>query len=233
MKVSCVSSVYGEDFHAISGVWYRKNREFIPNGASFHLVNLDSNINPSLLLDVEYSFRRGATDKISLVWGDGDLPRLQKIEELCMSGAVCVHVDLDLAFFRDITPILQLPYDFIISRAFAFPKDVSEKIGFVGCTGFYVAKPDSLPFLSYWIRLIERLTKVDQEAINQVFGDLEWKELECVGDHCTYSHTVSTWNDVSILVLDSKMLPRNIEDISDDSYGVHNPKVISDIWGIR
>lgn len=58
---------------------------------------------------------------------------------------ICVH--LDLALFRDINSILQLPYDFIISRAFAFPEQTLKKLGFVGCTGFYVVKPEAQPFI--------------------------------------------------------------------------------------
>ena len=232
MKISCVSSVYGKAFHQVTYAWYQRNSKYLPNTVKFYLVSLDGKTNKDLISSVKYTFLDTGKDNKSLGWGDGDLSRLEKISSLCANGSVSVHLDLDLALLKDISPILKLPYDFIISRAFAFPKHTVEKIGFVGCTGFYIAKPESLPLLDYWIKEMKRKSQVDQQSLNEIFEDLTWNTVKINLDNQEYKHAISSWNNISLLVLDTDALPRGMKKQSKKSYGVHNPKVMKEFWKV-
>ena len=232
MKISCVSSVYGKVFHQAAYAWHQRNSKYLSDTAKFHLISLDGETNKSLISSVEYSFINIGKDNKSLAWGDGDLVRLEKVASLCESGSISVHLDLDLALLKDISPILKLPYDFIISRAFAFPKRTVEKIGFVGCTGFYIAKPESLPLINYWIKRIKRKSQVDQQSLNEIFMDLKWSSEKINLDNQEYENAVSFWNNISLLILDSDALPRGMKKQSNKSYGVHNPRVMKEFWKV-
>ena len=232
MEISCVSSVYGRVFHQVTFPWYQRNSKYLPDTTKFHLVSLDEKRNKDLISSVEYSFSDIGKDNKLLAWGDGDISRLEKVANLCENGSISVHLDLDLALLKNIAPILKLPYDFIISRAFAFPSNVVEEIGFVGCTGFYVAKPESLPFINYWIKRIKIKSQVDQQSLNEIFKDLIWSSEKVNLDNYEYEHAVSFWNNISLLVLDSEVLPRGMKKQTENSFGVHNPRVMKDFWKV-
>lgn len=232
MKLACVSSVYGKKFHDVSGVWYEWNRSYMPPSVNFYLVSLDGNTNEKLAHRIEYSFNNLGRKKESLGWGDGDLPRLEKVIALCAQGYTCMHLDLDVVLLKEISSIIELPYSFIISRAFGFPKYIVQKIGFVGCTGFYIAKPESLPLLNYWRDEIKSHSQLDQLSINQIFEKLKWDTNTFIINDNEYQNTVSSWKNISLTALDTEILPRNILNKSNGSFGVHNPKVMNDYWNM-
>lgn len=231
MKLALISSVYGESFHKASLQWVLVNQPYLPENVEICLVSLDGVEMPLNNSSVKYSFCD--KNKRRLIAGDGDLPRLEKIIEYCSMGYTCLHMDLDVVLFKNITPLLVLPYYFVISRAFSFPKSVVDKIGFVGCTGFYIAKPDSLPFLLQWHNDIIKSDQVDQFVINKIFSNLIWKnKVNKVAEYSTKNDLVSYWNKLPILVLSSTLLPRNKKGLSKHSFGLHNPEVMQEYWGL-
>jgi len=232
MEIRAISSVYGQAFHQMTSAWYYRNSQYLPYKTKFCLVSLDGEANKDIVSFVDYSFIDIGKNEKTLGWGDGDLPRLKKITSLCANGSVCVHMDLDLALLKNISPIIELNYDFIISRAFAFPKRVVDKLGFVACTGFYIAKPESVPLLTEWIKRMESKSQVDQLALNEIFENLEWNTIKKAINNVEYTHAVSSWNNVSLLVLDSEVLPRGMEKQTENSFGVHNPRVLKEFWGM-
>lgn len=59
-----------------------------------------------------------------------------------------------------------------------------------------------------------------------------WEQACIPVDGYMYNHDIATWNGVSILVLDNEVIPRKGEKLSSHSYGLHNPSVISEVWGL-
>jgi hypothetical protein len=181
MKVACVSSVYGERFHFISEKWLDWNSRYLPEETKFYLMSVDGRVNPALAQKVNYCFpENGVQTKESLKWGSGDLPRLQKIIELCSQGFICIHMDLDVVLIKNISILLEKANGLVFSRAFTFPEKTAEKLGFVGCTGFYIATPESVNLLKYWVSLIEKsirekVSNSDQASINdEILERLNW-----------------------------------------------------------
>ena len=81
-----------------------------------------------------------------------DLIRMHNNIELLQKYHVpVVHCDIDLILSKNITPIVNLPYDFIISMEHygdkAYPAECSKKLGFGVCSGFFILKDSSLPFI--------------------------------------------------------------------------------------
>ena len=228
MKIALISSVYGEEFHKASLLWVQHNKQYLPKDTEICLVSLDGEKLGQNNAAVKYIF--STKNKEKLGWGDGDLARLEQIIKYCSLGYTCLHMDLDAVLFKTITPILDLPYSFIISRAFGFPKSVVEKMGFVGCTGFYIAKPSSLPFLLQWCDSIRCLDQLDQLTINNMFSNLDWKNQRSKIDPYSIQNSLASWKGISILVLASTFFPRGKNKICEHSFGVHNPYVMQEYW---
>ena len=108
---------------------------------------------------------RGGSDTetgIGSVW--------QRILRHLERGRSCIQIDLDVRMKRDFSVLSRLPYDFVVSRAFAFPPFAVKPLGFVAGTGFYIAKPTARPLcVKLPGDLRERLHRdshLDQHALN-------------------------------------------------------------------
>ena len=71
--------------------------------------------------------------------------RLKRVQENVLRKHTSFQIDIDVSLKKDVSVLCRLPYDFLISRAFAFPAFAANALGFVACTGFYIAKEPSLP----------------------------------------------------------------------------------------
>lgn len=76
---------------------------------------------------------------------------MQKIIKILETDQIAVHCDMDVIIEKDLKPLVDLPYDIIISKEIggenAFPKECSNVLGFGVCSGFYIAKPSAHSFM--------------------------------------------------------------------------------------
>lgn len=116
--------------------------------------------------------------------GSGHKHSLKHVIRATKFGSTCVQIDIDVVLKRSVAPLLDLPFDFITSRAFAFPAHARDRLGFVGCTGFYIAKPKSAPFCELVLQHINRNTfghPLDQLVLNSLLVEADedgrhWRE---------------------------------------------------------
>lgn len=121
----------GETFNKIRPHWIRRVGE--------------KTTNASIVLYDEYN----SDTKIKRDYAWWDVIRLKNNISLLESYSIpVVHVDLDLILEKNITEIVNLPYDLIISQEHygdkAMPQDCSGILGFGVCTGFYIIRPTCL-----------------------------------------------------------------------------------------
>lgn len=159
-----------------------------------------------------------------------------KIIELCSQGFTCIHMDLDVALTRNLSPVIDNTHDLTLSRAFTFPEKTARKLGFVGCTGFYIATPSSLPLLKHWAALIEDviaqgISNSDQEVINHLMEDLDWRQETLTLDNEGFENAITSWNSVGISVLDGLIIKKGLQK-HDLAFGYHSPAVPHEFWNI-
>lgn len=148
-----------------------------------------------------------------------DIVRLNKNISVCQTeNKPVVHIDMDIIVEKDIQPLVDLPYDFIISTEIggnqSFPKECSQILGFGICSGFYVIKPGSIPFM---LKTLENMKNKaygslsDQVNImNYIVNNYcEIKEETVVLNQTTYTNNIITIDDIQICVLDFKLVTRD------------------------
>lgn len=151
------------------------------------------------------------------------------LEHLKRTQIPIVQCDLDIILEKDIEPLVNLPYDIIISTeiggAKSFPPECSSKLGFGVCTGFYVCKPQAAPFLE------SILAKMKQQAYNTysdqvtlmntiVASNPTVHEDSVVMDGRTFHNKCITLNGLRIGVLDFRLMIRDpMEDVG--QFGNH------------
>jgi len=148
-----------------------------------------------------------------------DSERLRHILGRITNGYTCVQIDMDVRVKRDLQPILDLPYDFIMSRAFGMPKPVVKELGFVGCTGFFVAKPGSLQLVN---DLLTELTNSpgagDQRVINNWFLGLDWRSEKISIGPFNGTASVCELRSARVCILPQKAISRN-DDLASSWFG--------------
>lgn len=139
------------------------------SGLNVEVVSLDGKaVNSPLVSTVHHPKPLG--------YGAGDSERLRHILTRLKEGVTCYQIDLDVRLKRDFRPMADLPYDFIISRAFGVPKEVVEELGFVGCTGFYIAKPEAAPLLEPLLAELGPMGVYDQHTLNRRWRSETWRQ---------------------------------------------------------
>lgn len=129
-----------------------------------------------------------------------------------------VQCDLDVIVEKDIQPIIDLNFDFIISREHygdsAYPSECSKKIGFGVCSGFYVVKPRGFPFLYKIFELMttlkygaysDQVTLMNYIVENSYKIDNETIEI----DGTKYVNTIIDLSGFKICVLDFELVRRD------------------------
>lgn len=162
-----VTSCYGSGYWGALGEWAKHIKAL--SDCSVEVIALDD-------LDIPQEVANG----ISVVrprisqdprYGSGDLFRMEHILDYIQQNRCCFQIDIDVHLVRNFTELLTLPYDFVLSRAFAFPEFAAKRIGFVGCTGFYFAKPRAKVFCEDVIKNIRTNafnSHLDQYVINSM-----------------------------------------------------------------
>jgi hypothetical protein len=226
-----ITSCYGELFWSAVPLWCR------------HIMALD-NV-PIEIMSLDGSQFSLPGDQVSTIQtaneappeslaggGCGDLARLEHIVARLRTGIACFQIDIDVRLKKSILPLARLPFDFLISRAFAFPPPARERLGFVACTGFYLAKPSSLPLcqeLLARVRTRRHGTAWDQQALNYML-------VECADRGCwtTQTHNLNgveavidafTVDGCRIGVLPAQAILRNAN-VTAAQFGNHDPSIV-------
>jgi hypothetical protein len=128
------------------------------------------------------------------------------IDLLSLAKKPIVMCDLDIIIEKDIQPIVELPFDIIISTEIggnkAYPTNCSSKLGFGVCCGFMVLKKSSLQFLS------------------NIFKNMELKKYKTYDDQVNFMNYIVN-NNYSVteenIVLDNTKYTNKIINIDKDT----------------
>jgi hypothetical protein len=160
-----------------------------------------------------------------------DILRMKKNIQLIKDYNVpVVHCDLDLILVKDITPIVHLPYDIIISMehygADAMPKECSKQLGFGVCTGFYILKPSSIVFIETIYQ--KMLSKEYDSYSDQVTfmnyitksDNYQVKDETILLDGVYFTNKIIFIDSITICVLDFELITRD-PTRQNNQYGNH------------
>jgi len=157
-----VSACHGERYWLVAGPWAKHIAA--ADGCRIELVSLDG----GSVRDV--STIAVNTSGVELKWGVGERFQIERVIWHLGQGRIGMHVDLDVRLTRDFSkPLSGLPFDMIISRAYGSPAFAVEKLGFVACLGFWIAKPPAKGLCELWLRnILEKTygTDMDQDVFN-------------------------------------------------------------------
>ena len=129
-----------------------------------------------------------------------------------------VMCDLDVIIEKDIQPLIDLPFDIIISTEIggsnSYPKDCSSKLGFGVCCGFMVLKPTSKKIMFDIFKNMEsRKYSTYDDQVNLmnyiVNSDYILSEENIVLDNRKYNNKIITIGDIKICVLDFDIITRD------------------------
>ena len=144
-------------------------------------------------------------DKSKYAWWD--VNRLVFIVELLKeNNEPVVHCDIDVIVEKDLTPLVSLPYDFIIStEVTGWPQELTSRLGFGLCSGFYIVKPGAIPFLE---TLLSKMTTSesysDQVNLMRYILDQDYTVTQS-----EYGKVISAPGMPQILGLDIKHVTRD------------------------
>ena len=140
------------------------------------------------------------------------------LDLLMKTNIPIVMCDLDVIIEKDIQPIVELPYDIIISKEIgesnAYPKECSAKLGFGACCGFMVIKPSANKFMIQIFKNMyskEYKTYDDQVNIMNYIVNNKYilTEQEILLDGVKYINKIIEIDDIKICVLDFNIIVRD------------------------
>lgn len=129
-----------------------------------------------------------------------------------------VMCDLDVIIEKNIQPIVDLPFDIIISTEIggskSYPKECSSILGFGVCCGFMVLKPTSKKTMLNIFKNMESKkynTYDDQVNLMNYIVNSEYvlSEENIVLDNRNYINRIITIGDIKICVLDFDIITRD------------------------
>lgn len=198
MNYYITSCCFGDKFKQIVPHWNKRVCEKCPNTQ----VILWTDHNCKITIPKQYAW-----------W---DIIRLQN--NLTLLTKPVVHVDLDIVIEKDIAPIVNLPYDIIISTEIggnkAFPIECTSKLGVGVCSGFYVLKPSCNAFIrKIYDSMVSRKynTYSDQVTLMNTIVSSDYKITEetCEFDGKKYTNKIISIDGIQICVLDFRIITRD------------------------
>jgi len=220
MSLAYITSAYGSKYLQVLPSWIKMIEKIRKEGDDAYIIltscrEYESYKKKSFPHWIHLVHSHGIHEK----WGGSDKVRLEKVISLLSSLKYkgVVHVDLDCLLTNSIHPLIDQPYDFIISRAFVYPEFMVKSKGYVACTGFYIAKPKSLPFLKHFQQLMGY--KPDQLIIANILHDKV--------SHKTNDWDVYNLNGIALGIMPKTALLREPPFQNKSQYGYHHPEVIN------
>lgn len=148
-----------------------------------------------------------------------DVVRLDFIIQLIQkTNKNVIHIDQDIIIEKDINPLIELPYDIIISTEIgqdkAFPSECSKILGFGVCSGFYVLKPSSFKFIqTIFNNMISKKYNSYSDQVNMMNYIVNNKHTvtnqEITLDNNKYINKIIEIDDIKICVLDFGIITRD------------------------
>ena len=129
-----------------------------------------------------------------------------------------VMCDLDVIIEKDIEPIIDLPFDIIISTEIggcnSYPQNCSSRLGFGVCCGFMIIKPNAKKIMLDIFKNMETKkynTYDDQVNLMNYIVNSDYKLTEdnIVLDNRKYTNKIITIGDTKICVLDFDIITRD------------------------
>jgi len=129
-----------------------------------------------------------------------------------------VMCDLDIIIEKDIQPLVELPFDIIISTEIggsnSYPKECSEKLGFGVCCGFMILKPSARKImLNIFKNMENKKYKTYDDQVNImnyiVNGNYNVKEEKCILDGVEFKNKIIEIDNIKICVLDFDIITRD------------------------
>lgn len=201
MEYYITSLYFGSKYREVQEHWTRRIREKCKNAVPIIFKNIT---------------QREYLEPLEAWW---DVVRTKNILDLLMKERkTIVQCDLDIIIEKDIQPILDLDYDFIISKEHygdkAYPLECSQKIGFGICTGFYIVKPRGFPFLyKIYESMISRKYGVYSDQVtlmNYIFENEHIiHEVSVKIGGTTYTNNIVDIDGFKICVLDFELVRRD------------------------
>jgi hypothetical protein len=208
MKTLIVSACHGERYWLVAEPWAKHLCAI--GDCSIELVSLDGRAYSSRQVTTIHRNANG----IKLKWGVGERFQIERIIYHLERGGVAGHLDLDIRLKRDFTELSNLPYDFIVSRAYGAPDFAVKEFGFVACLGAWIAKPSALKLCQEWLRAIDNRTyddDMDQNVFNAMLceaGRPRQERVSFLGLSLTMD--VFTLEGATIGVLPKEAIERNL-----------------------
>ena len=148
-----------------------------------------------------------------------DLVRLHNnLNIISQTNKVVVNIDMDLIIEKDIGPLVDLDYDFIISTEIgndnAYPKECSKILGFGVCTGFYIIKPSAINFMKniYESMQIHKYNSYSDQVNIMKFivnNNHRISNEEIILDNIKYTNKIIEIDNIKICVLDFNIITRD------------------------
>jgi hypothetical protein len=151
------------------------------------------------------------------------------LDLLLTNNKPIVMCDLDVIIEKDIQPIVDLPFDIIISTeiggANSYPKECSSKLGFGVCCGFMVIKPTAKKMMfEIFKNMVTKKynTYDDQVNIMNYIVNSNYKvhDEEIVLDNVKYINKIIEIDNIKICVLDFDIIVRD-PIINNGQFGNH------------
>lgn len=129
-----------------------------------------------------------------------------------------IMCDLDVIVEKDLTKLVDLPYDIIISKEIggnkAYPQECSAKLGFGVCCGFGIFKPSSKKFLfTIYQNMIDKKYGTYDDQVNFMKYIVDHhhsiSEKEVILDNIKYTNKIIEVDNIQICVLDFNIIVRD------------------------
>lgn len=204
MKYYITTFCYGPKYEPVKDKWYNRISEKCKN-AEIVIFNDISILNNTLF---EPNFP-------GFIWA---LRLKHNINLLSLTKKPIVMCDLDVIIEKDIQPLVDLPFDIIISTEIggpeAYPKNCSSKLGFGVCCGFMILKKSSLQFMNNIFKNMEtkkyNTYDVEVNLMNYIVdADYYIKDYNIILDGKNYTNKIIHINNIKICVLDFNIITRD------------------------
>lgn len=140
------------------------------------------------------------------------------IDLLLQNDKPIVMCDLDVIIEKDIQPLVELPFDIIISTEIggdkSYPQECSRVLGFGVCCGFMILKPSSKKVI---LQIFENMKSKKYDTCDDQVNFMNYivnnyytiKEESIILDNKKYYNKIITIDDIKICVLDFNIITRD------------------------
>ena len=200
-----VSLNFGNKYTQIKEHWLKRINDKCGKNFTINTLGVNEFNNLNFKLNNEYAF-----------W---DVVRLNSIINMIEThNKNVIHIDQDIIIEKNIKPLVDLPYDIIISTEIggnkSFPPECSKILGFGVCSGFYILKPSSIHFMK---NILDNMKSKkfgsysDQvNLMNYIVNrDYVLSEQDIILDNKKYTNKIITIGDIKICVLDFNIITRD------------------------